>query len=61
MDSLRSSRLIPRAPTMSSITNETPVIRPRQTMRGHTKSVRDVVHLPDGQHIMNVRMTAHSD
>jgi WD40 repeat protein len=37
---------------MSSSTSKTSVIKPRQTMRGHTKQVNGVVHLADGRRII---------
>ncbi|KAG2740747.1 WD40 repeat-like protein [Suillus brevipes Sb2] len=37
---------------MSSSTSKMPVIMPRQTMRGHTKEVRGVVHLPGERQII---------
>ncbi|KAG2739212.1 WD40 repeat-like protein [Suillus brevipes Sb2] len=37
---------------MSSSTSETPAITPRQTMRGHTGTVRHVVHMPGGRRII---------
>jgi WD40 repeat protein len=37
---------------MSSSTSKAPAITPRRTMRGHTRWVNGVVHLPSGGHII---------
>jgi len=47
---ISSGPSLPSSPTAEMQT--TSAIMPLQTMRGHTETVKDVVHLPDGRRII---------